>query len=350
MKYLFGICSNIFKDMKGGMLHLALSLAFLGWNSAIIMKILDALISEKLVDSAHSISTEWFGRTISTLPGQFAVAAVSVGVVVTIVSLTKRLLTQDSSSRQGEAVTPRIPTAREAADLIEEFNKQDDAIATSRFSNYDSSKDRHFVFQLLETMVPVHINGTKIEYNGALFSSPVGKINYILMQAPLPSTMTHTQMMIQQNSVKQIVCLTTTGCDLYWENWNTTPVDGFNGLYIREPAQPSEWGNVKLWHYTEWPDNGVPNDLDEFIKFVKLQRNEYNDGAIVVHCSAGIGRTGVFMVATLMMDLVEKGERTLDPLDLIVRLRKVRPGSVQTASQLQFCFKLASRLLSAPQS
>jgi protein tyrosine phosphatase len=66
---------------------------------------------------------------------------------------------------------------------------------------------------------------------------------------------------------------------------------------------------------------------------------------MVVHCSAGIGRTGVFMVTALMMDQVEAGQRILNPIQHIEQIRQARPGMVQNEEQLQFCFEIAYRLL-----
>lgn len=316
-----------------------------------MMKILGNLPSLESLKLGFNESTKWFGRT--------AVPIVTVGSILAISYLANRYISSSDLQASNESFESRIAryqvkvgiphsmTNKTASEFIKYFDQIDDKIKESLFSPYDESKDRPYVFQLIETMVPIHINGKKIDYNGALFKNPINSQEYVLMQAPLPSTMTDTQVMLQQNKVKQIVCLTTTKCDPYWEDWITSSVVGVRGLYMRVPSPQSDWGNVKLWHYTEWPDQGVPENLDEFIKFVKLQRNENNGETIAVHCSFGLGRTGVFMVATLMIDLIESGMTTLNPLELIALLRKVRPGSVQTAQQLHFCFELANRLLAA---
>lgn len=94
-------------------------------------------------------------------------------------------------------------------------------------------------------------------------------------------------------------------------------------------------------HYYDWPDFGVPESPTKFLKFLKLVRNYYKDckGVPVVHCSAGIGRTGTLvLVDTILTIIKEKKTQNIDIYSILVSIRQHRFGLVQTADQLRFCF------------
>ncbi len=236
-----------------------------------------------------------------------------------------------------------IPSLAEATSQLQQLGREDKK--WTDLSPYDSKKDRYKdILQPKSTMVEVMVEGKKVEYNGAKFTTPHRE--YIFMQGPFYATFDVTREMMKQNNVGQIVCLTKDiedkkrKCDPYWGGWNSEANDVCS---IKTPTEL--WTPRQMLHYEQWPDHGVPENIDHFIRFVQFQRKNYQDGAIAVHCSAGIGRTGVFMVATLMMDQLEKGSKNLNPIELIKELRKVRPGMVQTPEQLIFCYKIANLLL-----
>lgn len=216
------------------------------------------------------------------------------------------------------------------------------------YSPFHKKKDRYTdVLQYTATMVPVFDEqNQKIDFNGAQFVT--GNKNYILMQGPKESTVDLTKMVMTQNDVKQIVCLTPVlendkvKCECYWFGWKTEEREGF---FIRTPRKSDGWTPDIMFHCEVWPDQGVLADIEPFIQLIKEQRARYQGGAIAVHCSAGVGRSGVFMVATLMMDLMDQGARVLNPVQLMTQIREVRPAMVQTRDQLKFCFKVANYLL-----
>ncbi|MGD0665136.1 MAG: tyrosine-protein phosphatase [Rhabdochlamydiaceae bacterium] len=252
--------------------------------------------------------------------------------------------------RKSVLVTPEKRTelkAVQAAAILRELDEADKKLA-SDLSTFNAKKDRYKdVLQPKKTMVPLRFDDTVIDYNGALFACPKGRV-YILMQGPLESTLSATKSMMAQNNVQQIVCLTRAEendaekCYPYWTDWDHDRKGEFT---IKIPDAKEGWTPAQMFHYEEWPDHGVPKDIDQFLRFVKFQRENKKSGAMAVHCSAGVGRTGVFMVTALMMDQVEAGERILNPLQLIKQIRRVRPGMVQNIEQLQFCFDTAHCLL-----
>ena len=81
-----------------------------------------------------------------------------------------------------------------------------------------------------------------------------------------------------------------------------------------------------------WPDHGVPDDPHEFVSFVRAVRTarDGNVEPIVVHCSAGIGRTGVLILMETAMCLIETNEPVY-PLDLTKTMRDQRAMTIQNA-------------------
>jgi protein tyrosine phosphatase len=61
---------------------------------------------------------------------------------------------------------------------------------------------------------------------------------------------------------------------------------------------------VKHFQFTAWPDHGVPDHPTQFLMFVRRVRNSNptDSGPMVVHCSAGVGRTGCFFVIDTMLE------------------------------------------------
>ena len=109
---------------------------------------------------------------------------------------------------------------------------------------------------------------------------------------------------------------------------------------------------VTQYHYTAWPDHGVPKFATPLLSFIRRINREYpkNRGSMVVHCryrargefmvkallfhanrvsSAGVGRTGTFIVIDTMMERIEDGE-PIDIYSCVASLRTKRQDMVQT--------------------
>ncbi|TSP09130.1 Receptor-type tyrosine-protein phosphatase mu [Bagarius yarrelli] len=94
---------------------------------------------------------------------------------------------------------------------------------------------------------------------------------------------------------------------------------------------------IQQFHFTGWPDHGVPyhaTGLLGFIRRVKA-KSAANAGPIVVHCSAGAGRTGCFIVIDIMLDMAER-EGVVDIYNCVRELRSRRVNMVQTEEQYVF--------------
>lgn len=106
------------------------------------------------------------------------------------------------------------------------------------------------------------------------------------------------------------------------------------------------------YHYTTWPDFGIPSSPNDFLRFLKMVRDsgvmEKNVGPVIVHCSAGIGRSGTFCVVDCCLTIIDmikqqKGEQgddsTVSVSDVLSELRSYRMGLIQTPDQLFFSYK-----------
>ena len=89
--------------------------------------------------------------------------------------------------------------------------------------------------------------------------------------------------------------------------------------------------------YSSWPDHGVPEHHEEFVGFVEQVRDhrEGNLHPTLVHCSAGIGRTGVLILMETALCLIEANQPVF-PLDLTRQMRDQRASMIQTPSQYRF--------------
>ncbi|XP_072851509.2 receptor-type tyrosine-protein phosphatase epsilon isoform X1 [Pogona vitticeps] len=97
---------------------------------------------------------------------------------------------------------------------------------------------------------------------------------------------------------------------------------------------------VTQLHFTSWPDFGVPFTPIGMLKFLKKVKslNPTHAGPIVVHCSAGVGRTGTFIVIDAMIDMMHT-EQKVDVFDFVARIRNQRPQMVQTDMQYSFIYQ-----------
>ncbi len=112
--------------------------------------------------------------------------------------------------------------------------------------------------------------------------------------------------------------------------------------------------------YIAWPgrkshiiyttDHGLPENTEGFSKILDLVDAEHNGVPVAVHCSAGIGRTGVFCVAhsilqKLKLLLWKSTPMQFDVKKSVFRLREDRAGMIQTKEQYVFCYlSLVDRL------
>ncbi|XP_074153264.1 receptor-type tyrosine-protein phosphatase epsilon isoform X2 [Sminthopsis crassicaudata] len=97
---------------------------------------------------------------------------------------------------------------------------------------------------------------------------------------------------------------------------------------------------VTQLHFTSWPDFGVPFTPIGMLKFLKKVKtlNPSHAGPITVHCSAGVGRSGTFIVIDAIIDMMHS-EQKVDVFEFVSRIRNQRPQMVQTDMQYTFIYQ-----------
>ncbi|KAL0902107.1 hypothetical protein ABMA27_000056 [Loxostege sticticalis] len=193
---------------------------------------------------------------------------------------------------------------------------------------------------------------------------------YILTQGPLAFTVSHFWLMVwEQNSrailmLNKIIEKNEIKCHWYWpqgvgEQHKMTLVDvKLTVEQISEEdcsyystrvfrifdMESSESREVIQFHYTTWPDFGVPSSPVAFLEFLKKVRSsgalDPEAGPPVVHCSAGIGRSGTFCLVDSCLVIIEKeGLESVNIQEILLEMRKDRMGLIQTPDQLRFSYQ-----------
>ncbi|XP_053542194.1 receptor-type tyrosine-protein phosphatase kappa [Ictalurus punctatus] len=180
--------------------------------------------------------------------------------------------------------------------------------------------------------------------------------HYIATQGPVHETVYDFWRMIWQEQSACIVMVTNlvevgrVKCYKYWPD-DAEVYGDFKVTFVEvEPLAEyvvrtftlerrgfNEVREVKQFHFTGWPDHGVPyhaTGLLSFIRRIKMS-NPPTAGPIVVHCSAGAGRTGCYIVIDIMLDMAER-EGVVDIYNCVKALRSRRINMVQTEEQYIF--------------
>ncbi|KAM9403064.1 receptor-type tyrosine-protein phosphatase beta [Salvelinus alpinus] len=195
---------------------------------------------------------------------------------------------------------------------------------------------------------------------------------YIATQGPLPGTKDDFWRMVWEHNVYNIVMVTQcvekgrVKCDHYWPADREPLYYGdlvvqmlsesvlaewtIREFKISSEGRPSFPRVVRHFHYTVWPDHGVPETTQSLIEFVRTVR-DYVDrapstGATVVHCSAGVGRTGTFMVLDRVLQQLDS-IGTVDVYGCVFDLRLHRSHMVQTEYQYSFLHQCVRDVLRA---
>lgn len=270
-------------------------------------------------------------------------------------------------------------------ELIENISKYEE---TSNDLSFDEQELNRFknVFAIKSTRVKIncnpglyinanHINGIHDIYNE-------NKSHYIATQAPIRETIHDFWVMVWENNINIIVMLVNPleGYYKVTDYWKNIPLkreynididielicEIENKDFTLREIKITDGNKEKIvyqYNYTSWPDQGVPKSIESFSNFISLiQQKEKsqnkNNSPIIVHCSAGVGRTGCYiLIDTILKYIEEKKEKNKkqmvqvyndeeipDPIYVLKKLRKQRIKLVQTGEQFLFCIKVIENM------
>jgi protein tyrosine phosphatase len=192
---------------------------------------------------------------------------------------------------------------------------------------------------------------------------------YIATQGPLPNTIEDFWEMIWVTNTTTIIMLTpliekeVVKCECYWlskDYKNKYLLNDYNDendyiimtneIFITKDIIKREFlyhrgeqqRKITQFHYISWLDFDCPN-IKSFIELVNcLTDNKYQQYPLCIHCSAGVGRTGVLI--TILM-ILNQNNNIINIPTTIIKLRECRMGMVQTREQLEFCYKVINQMI-----
>ncbi|XP_057189332.1 receptor-type tyrosine-protein phosphatase F isoform X8 [Triplophysa rosa] len=191
---------------------------------------------------------------------------------------------------------------------------------------------------------------------------------YIATQGPLAETTEDFWRMLWEHNSTIVVMLTKLRemgrekCHQYWPSERSAryqyfvvdPMAEYNmpQYILREfkvtDARDGQSRTIRQFQFTDWPEQGVPKTGEGFIDFIgqvhKTKEQFGQDGPITVHCSAGVGRTGVFITLSIVLERM-RYEGVVDLFQTVKTLRTQRPAMVQTEDQYQLCYRAALEYL-----
>nr|XP_019936796.1 PREDICTED: receptor-type tyrosine-protein phosphatase F isoform X5 [Paralichthys olivaceus] len=192
--------------------------------------------------------------------------------------------------------------------------------------------------------------------------------SYMATQGPLAETTEDFWRMLWEHNSTIVVMLTKLRemgrekCHQYWpaersaryQYFVVDPMAEYNmpQYILREfkvtDARDGQSRTIRQFQFTDWPEQGVPKTGEGFIDFIgqvhKTKEQFGQDGPITVHCSAGVGRTGVFITLSIVLERM-RYEGVVDLFQTVKMLRTQRPAMVQTEDQYQLCYRAALEYL-----
>ncbi|XP_035596591.1 tyrosine-protein phosphatase non-receptor type 18-like isoform X1 [Oncorhynchus keta] len=222
-----------------------------------------------------------------------------------------------------------------------------------------------------QTRVPLTLltNENDLDYINASFIKGATKTKkYIATQGPLRHTLVDFWRMIWQYDVKVIIMacreieMGKKKCECYWTTFKETTHFGpfivsnfqesspneevvFRALTVR---YHEETRKISQFQYTAWPDHDVPYTVYGILGMMDMARKDQgnNTSPVLIHCSAGCGRTGVICALDYVHDLLvtKQIKEDFSIMKIVVELRSQRPSAVQTKEQYRFVFSAVASM------
>uniref|UniRef100_K1QHZ8 protein-tyrosine-phosphatase n=1 Tax=Magallana gigas TaxID=29159 RepID=K1QHZ8_MAGGI len=180
-------------------------------------------------------------------------------------------------------------------------------------------------------------------------------------------TVTDFWRMVWNENVNTIVILTNLEengvkkCKKYWPSTETM----YGVIHVKTLSSDSsscykvrrfqitlenESREVEQFHFTAWPDKGVPSTVNSILDFRRKMRGKADiTNPVVVHCSAGIGRTGTFIALDFLINQGQK-EGSVDVVSCVTNLRYQRTHLVQTVEQYNYVYGAVTKELTGKES
>lgn len=198
---------------------------------------------------------------------------------------------------------------------------------------------------------------------------------YIATQAPVPGTIHDFWRMVWEENCSVIVMVTNEieqgklKAHKYWpdeggkiqcgtlevifKDYDSTRPDITVRKLVLRSSLYNETREILQFQMKTWPDQGVPDKTEDFHSLIHTVRGAAEDGMargqngpIVVHCSAGIGRSGTFIAVDISLRrLAAVGN--IDMMSTVNYMRTLRAGSVQTIAQYRFCYEAIKQYVEA---
>ncbi|KAK7101801.1 hypothetical protein V1264_020126 [Littorina saxatilis] len=208
-----------------------------------------------------------------------------------------------------------------------------------------------------DTRVVLHGNpdpGFNNYINASVVAGVASPKAYIAAQGPNKNTVPDFWRMVWQEQVTHVVMLTNLKegkkkkCEQYWPppgkkirygSFDVTGLEAYGraNYVMRTFEVATENGSVRRvtqYHYTMWPDHGIPTTtgLVDFWRTVRTSHRQQPSSPLVVHCSAGVGRTGTFIGLDILMDQLQQ-QQHVDICKVVNDMRNDRCNMIQAKSQ-----------------
>ncbi|XP_038079237.1 uncharacterized protein LOC119746392 [Patiria miniata] len=216
-------------------------------------------------------------------------------------------------------------------------------------------------------IVPFDFNRVRLDkdddyINASFMSGFTGAKEYIAAQGPQANSVNDFWQMIWEQKAPTIAVIGTcvekerVKFAQYWPSDSTPITFGevtVNRVSEREETDQeyivrdlclesgSEVRALRQYQFTAWPVHGVPKKSDQMLNFIRTVRAHLleNSGPLVVHCGAGIGRTGVFIALDVLTQQLALDEEYIDVFGTVAAKREERTNMVQTELQYEFVHK-----------
>eukprot|EP00105_Crassostrea_gigas_P045917 XP_019930065.1 PREDICTED: receptor-type tyrosine-protein phosphatase H-like [Crassostrea gigas] len=205
--------------------------------------------------------------------------------------------------------------------------------------------------------------------NANFISDAFGGQQYIASQGPKPTTVKDFWQMIWQENIHTIVMLTgiiegkKRKCEQYWPSPGRTLIYGkisvtsleemnyaFYTIRRLKITNDQETRYQNHFHFTGWPDHGIPSTMQLLLFYFRVKdqiRNDQDTSPLVVHCSAGVGRTGTFIAIDALAQYgLSKG--TVNITKYVSAMRRDRMHMIQTTGQYITVYKCLDELFNYP--